>query len=41
MTTDMKIPELPKREGVEPEWNMDLDALDLHIPQPVINVSPR
>lgn len=32
------IPEIPKRAGVDQEWNMDLDALDLHIPQPAINV---
>lgn len=39
VTKDITIPEIPKREGVDPEWNMDLDALDLHIPHPTIDVS--
>ena len=38
-TTAMAIPEIPKREGIDQEWNMDLDALDLHIPHPHIKVS--
>lgn len=34
------IPEIPKRPGVEAvEWNLSLDALDLHIPHPDIKVS--
>ncbi len=38
----MAVPEIPKREGVEAvEWNMALDALDLHIPHPDIKVSKR
>lgn len=36
----MAIPEIPKREGVAAvEWNLGLDALDLHIPHPDIKVS--
>lgn len=36
----MPIPEIPKRPGVEAvEWNLNLDALDLHIPHPAIQVS--
>jgi hypothetical protein len=39
VTEVMSIPEIPKREGVDLEWNMTLDALDLHLPHPAINVS--
>ena len=39
-TATMAIQEIPKRPGVEQvEWNLGLDALDLHIPHPAINVS--
>jgi hypothetical protein len=38
-TKVMTIPEIPKREGLDLDWNMDLDALDLHIPHPAIKVS--
>lgn len=41
-TTTMAIPEIPKRPGVGAvEWNLSLDALDLHIPHPAIQVSER
>ena len=38
-TKVMTIQEIPKREGLDLDWNMDLDALDLHIPHPAIKVS--
>lgn len=39
MAAAVAIPEIPKREGVDTfDWNTGLDALDLHIPHPAINV---